>query len=108
MWPYFYMGGWDTLLSNKCENPRWDTRVQNDSAVLEMGDHTLKKIASELVTAIRESVNIDWNLKEGVRATMRAKIKRLLTQYDYPPDKEEKAIELVLEQAELFAVNETG
>jgi type I restriction enzyme R subunit len=86
----------------------YDAIVQNDSAVLEMGDETLKKIASELVKAIRESVNIDWNLKEGVRATMRAKIKRLLTQYDYPPDKEEKAIELVLEQAELFATDEAA
>jgi type I restriction enzyme, R subunit len=34
---------------------------------------------------------------------MRARIKRLLMKYDYPPDKEEKAIELVLQQAELFA-----
>jgi type I restriction enzyme R subunit len=86
----------------------YDAIVQNDSAVLEMGDATLKTIASELVKAIRDSVNIDWNLKEGVRAAMRAKIKRLLTQYDYPPDKEEKAIELVLEQAELFASDEAA
>ena len=34
---------------------------------------------------------------------MRAKIKRLLAKYDYPPDLEEEAIELVLEQAELLA-----
>jgi type I restriction enzyme R subunit len=68
-----------------------------------MGDDTLKEMAHKLVDAIRESATIDWNLKEGVRAAMRAKIKRLLTQYDYPPDKEEKAVELVLEQAELFA-----
>jgi type I restriction enzyme R subunit len=86
----------------------YDAIVQNDSAVLEMGDETLKKIASELVKAVRESVNIDWNLKEGVRAQMRAKVKRLLTQYDYPPDKEEKAIDLVLEQAELFATDEAA
>ena len=46
---------------------------------------------------------IDWNLKETVRAALRAKVRRLLTQYDYPPDKEERAIQLVLEQAELFA-----
>lgn len=81
----------------------YDAIVQNDSAVLEMGDDTLKEMAHKLVDAIRESATIDWNLKEGVRAAMRAKIKRLLTQYDYPPDKEEKAVELVLEQAELFA-----
>lgn len=81
----------------------YDAIVQNDSAVLELGDETLKKIARDLVTAVRSSASIDWNLKDSVRAEMRAKIKRLLTRYDYPPDKEEKAIQLVLEQAELFA-----
>ena len=34
---------------------------------------------------------------------MRAKVKRLLTRFDYPPDKEEAAIDLVLQQAEMFA-----
>jgi type I restriction enzyme R subunit len=81
----------------------YDAIVQNDAAVLQMGDDTLKKIARELVQAVRESATIDWNLKENVRAAMRAKIKRLLTRYDYPPDREEQAIQLVLEQAELFA-----
>lgn len=28
---------------------------------------------------------------------------RLLAQYDYPPDKEARAVDLVIEQAELFA-----
>jgi len=86
----------------------YDAIVQNDSAVLQMGDETLKKIASLLVMAVRESATIDWNLKEGVRAAMRAKVKLLLAQYDYPPDKEERAIELVLEQAELFATEEAA
>ena len=81
----------------------YDAVVQNDSAVLQMGDETLKKIASELVKAVRESATIDWNLKDSVRAAMRAKIKRLLTRYDYPPDKEERAIDLVIQQAELLA-----
>jgi type I restriction enzyme R subunit len=36
---------------------------------------------------------------------MRSKVRRLLAKYDYPPDHEEKAIELVLQQAELFAGN---
>ena len=75
----------------------YDAVVQNDSAVLQMGDETLKKIAMELVKAVRESATIDWNLKENVRASMRAKIKRLLTKYDYPPDKEERAIDLASE-----------
>lgn len=81
----------------------YDAIVQNDAAVLQMGDDTLKQIAAELVTSIRQSATIDWNLKESVRASMRAKVRRLLAKYDYPPDLEEKAVELVLEQAELFA-----
>ena len=68
-----------------------------------MGDETLKTIARELVKAVRSSATIDWNLKESVRAAMRSKVRRLLARYDYPPDREAKAVELVLEQAELFA-----
>ena len=83
----------------------YDAITQNDAAVLELGDDTLKKIARELVTAVRASATIDWNLKDSVRAAMRAKVRRLLAKYDYPPVLEDKAVELVLEQAELFATN---
>lgn len=86
----------------------YDAIVQNDSAVLELGDETLKKIAQSLVQTVRESATIDWNLKDSVRAAMRSKVRRLLAKYDYPPDAEEKAVELVLEQAELFARGEAG
>jgi type I restriction enzyme R subunit len=81
----------------------YDAIVQNQAAVMQMGDDTLKKMAHELVESIRQSATIDWNLKESVRAAMRTKIRRLLAKYDYPPDLEEQAVELVLEQAELFA-----
>lgn len=81
----------------------YDAIVTNDSAVLDLGDEVLKKIARELVTAVRASATIDWNLKDSVRAAMRSKVRRLLAKYDYPPDQEDKAIELVLEQAETFA-----
>jgi type I restriction enzyme R subunit len=81
----------------------YDSIVQNDSAVLQMGDEVLKKIAAELVAAIQSSATIDWSPKESVRATMRSKVRRLLAKYDYPPDHEEKAVELVLQQAELMA-----
>ena len=73
-----------------------------------MGDETLKAIAQALVKAARESATIDWNLKESVQAGLRAKVKRLLARYDYPPDKEARAIELVLEQAQLFAEAEAA
>ena len=81
----------------------YDAVVQNDAAVLELGDDVLREIARKLVQAVRESATIDWNLKDSVRAAMRTKVRRLLAKYDYPPDAEAKAIELVLEQAELYA-----
>jgi type I restriction enzyme R subunit len=86
----------------------YDAIVQNDAAVMEMGDDILKKIARELVEAVRSSATIDWNLKDSVKAAMRSRVRRLLAKYDYPPDREEKAVELVLQQAELFAQNGVG
>ncbi len=68
----------------------------------------MRKIAKELVKAVRSSISIDWNMKDSVRAEMRAKVKRLLTRNGYPPDKEERAIDLVLEQAELVAIDEAA
>ena len=85
----------------------YDAIVQNDSAILQMGDDILKKIAVDLVVAVQQSATIDWSLKESVRAAMRSKIRRLLAKYDYPPDHEEKAVELVLQQAELLAAGTT-
>ena len=84
----------------------YDAIATNDAAVLELGDDTLKKIAHELVAAVRASATIDWNLKDSVRAAMRAKVRRLLAKYDYPPDAEDRAVDLVIEQAELFASGE--
>lgn len=81
----------------------YDAIIQNDSAILELGDETLKTIARELVTTIQKSTTIDWTFKESVRARMRSRIKRLLAKYKYPPDKQEEAVRLVIEQAEHLA-----
>jgi len=81
----------------------YDAIRQNDSAVLQLGDETLKTIAQQLVVAVRESATIDWDVKETVRAAMRAKVRRLLNRYGYPPDSQEQAVKLVIEQAELLA-----
>ncbi len=85
----------------------YDAVVQNDAAILQMGDETLKQISVDLVGAVQQSATIDWSIKESVRAAMRSKVRRLLAKYGYPPDLEERAVELVLEQAELFAHNTT-
>ncbi|MDH6100349.1 DUF3387 domain-containing protein [Anabaenopsis sp. FSS-46] len=80
----------------------YDALEVNDSAVMILGDHTLKAIARDLVKAIRANLTIDWTVKENVQANLRVKIKRLLKKYGYPPDKQAKAIATVLEQAELL------
>lgn len=80
----------------------YDALEVNDSAVQVMGDDTLKIIAQELVRSVRNNVTIDWAVRENVRAQMRVIIKRILRRYGYPPDKEARATELVLEQAEVL------
>jgi type I restriction enzyme R subunit len=80
----------------------YDALGVNDSAVAVLGDETLRMIAQELVRAVRNSVTIDWTVRENVRAHMRVIIKRILRRYGYPPDKQARATELVLEQAEVL------
>ena len=81
----------------------YDAVCQNDSAVLELGDDTLKAIAHDLVAIVHRNATIDWDKKEQVRASLRRYVRRLLTKYKYPPDKQESAVTLVMQQAELFA-----
>ena len=59
-------------------------------------------IARELVINIRQNLTIDWTVKESVRAKLRLTVKRLLRKYKYPPDKQEKAVQTILEQAEVL------
>jgi type I restriction enzyme R subunit len=81
----------------------YDAVCTNASAVIELGDDTLKKIAHDLVEIVRRDAKTDWSVKEQVRAKLRATIKRLLLRYGYPPDQEPVATQLVLEQAEVLA-----
>jgi type I restriction enzyme R subunit len=80
----------------------YDALEVNDSAVKVLGDETLRLIAQELLRAVRDNVKIDWTVRENVRAQMRVMIKRILRRYGYPPDKQARATELVLEQAEVL------
>lgn len=98
----------DKLGLNDDELAFYDAIRTNDSAVLEIGDETLKKIAHELLDIVRRDAKTDWNVKEQVRAKLRATIKRLLLKYGYPPDQEPAATQLVLEQAEVIATEEAA
>jgi type I restriction enzyme R subunit len=81
----------------------YDALETNDSAVKVLGDETLRKIARELVETVRTNVKIDWTVREDVRAQLRVLVKRILRKYGYPPNKQEKATQTVLEQAALLS-----
>ncbi len=80
----------------------YDALGANDAAVLELGDDTLKAIARELVEKVRNSVTIDWTLRESARARLRVLVKTILKRYGYPPDKQQVATDTVLSQAEVL------
>jgi hypothetical protein len=80
----------------------YDALEVNDSAVKVLGEPTLKDIARELVAHVRKSVTIDWTLRESAQAQIRVLVRRILRKYGYPPDKQEKATQTVLEQAKLL------
>jgi type I restriction enzyme R subunit len=81
----------------------YDALETNDSAVKVLGDETLRTIARELVKTVRSNVTIDWTIRENVRAQLRVLVKRILRKHGYPPDRQEKATQTVLEQAELLS-----
>lgn len=66
----------------------------------ELGDETLKRIA--LVTGkLRKGATEDWQRRESVRARQRNLMRiTTLRRYKYPLDRQEEAIQLVLQQAE--------
>ncbi len=86
----------------------YDALETNDSAVKVLGDDTLKAIARELVATVRKNVTIDWTIRDNVRAQLRVYVKRILRKYGYPPDKQEKATQTVLEQAEVLSAEWVG
>jgi type I restriction enzyme R subunit len=86
----------------------YDALETNDSAVKALGDENLRFIAQELVKTIRQNVTIDWTEKQSVRARLRVMVKRVLRKYGYPPDKQEKATQTVLQQAELLCADWAG
>ncbi|MFN8625771.1 MAG: type I restriction endonuclease subunit R [Candidatus Binatia bacterium] len=93
----------ETLGLSEDELAFYDALETNDSAVKVLGDDTLRAIARELVETVRNNVTIDWTLRENVRAQLRVLVKRILRKHGYPPDKQEKATQTVLEQAALLS-----
>ena len=92
----------ETLGLNEDEEAFYEALEVNDSAVAVLGDKALCTIARELVDAVRRNVTIDWTVKDSVKAKLRVMVKKILKKHGYPPDKQEKATQTVLAQAELL------
>lgn len=77
--------------------------ADNQSALELMGKEKLRELAVVLFQEVRKNVNIDWTIREDVRARLRVAVKRVLRKYGYPPDMQELATETVIKQAESIA-----
>ena len=95
----------EALGLNPDELAFYDALANNESAVRELGDEELKKIATELTGKLRSSTTVDWQVRDSVRAKLRNLVRITLRRYKYPPDKADEAIELVLKQAEVLSHN---
>lgn len=95
----------ESLGLNRDEIAFYDALSNNESAVRELGDEILKKIAMEITEKLRASTTVDWQVRDSVRAKLRNLVRRLLRKYKYPPDQAPEAIELIMKQAEALAVD---
>uniref|UniRef100_UPI0026282FE2 type I restriction endonuclease subunit R n=1 Tax=Micropruina sp. TaxID=2737536 RepID=UPI0026282FE2 len=81
----------------------FDAIADNQSALDVLGQDVLADMARQLVAMMRADVKTDWTVRDDVRASLRAKIRRLLRKYKYPPDQGEAAVKQVIDQMELLA-----
>jgi type I restriction enzyme R subunit len=94
--------GEDMNLSDD-EKAFYDALAENESAIKELGDEVLMKMAEELAEKIKKEATIDWTMRKNKQAKLRIEVKKLLKKYNYPPDKQEAATRTVIEQAERVA-----
>ena len=81
----------------------YDALAENESAVDVMGDEQLRVIAHELLNSLKSNVAVDWEHRENARAKMRVLVKRILRKHGYPPDLQDAAVQMVLQQAEVLS-----
>ena len=99
--------GEETGLSDE-EIAFYDALAQNGSAREVMGEPKLRVIAHELVTSVKNTVTVDWMHREASRARMRILVKKILRKYGYPPDLQDAAVQVVLQQAEALSAEWAG
>lgn len=81
----------------------YDALSQNESAQELMGEEVLVEMAREVAKKLRENMKVDWAMRAPVRARLRNLIRTLLNKYKYPPDQQQGAVDIVLQQAEVLS-----
>lgn len=81
----------------------YDALETNEASVRTLGPDVLKTIARELTERLRNSVSVDWQVRENVRAQIRKNIRTILKRHKYPLDHEARAVETVVLQAEVLS-----
>jgi type I restriction enzyme, R subunit len=61
-------------------------------------DKILVEIATKLTKFMKENAGVDWLNQDSIKAKMRSGIRKILIDYDFPPDSFEKLVPLIMEQ----------
>ena len=91
---------------NKEEKAFYDALTQPEMVRKAYSDEQFVALTKELTDTLRKNRTIDWNKRESARAQMRTMVKRLLRKYNYPPEGQEQALEVVMEQCNQWADQE--
>ncbi len=68
-----------------------------------LADDALGTVAREVLQVVRANVTVDWAVRENARAQLRVAVKRVLRKQGYPPDRQNRAAQTVLELAEMLS-----
>jgi hypothetical protein len=75
--------------------------IQSRATGRAMQHRQLSEMRGHLVQRC-QNLSVDWSARESVQAKLRLMVKRILRKYKYPPDHQDAAVELVLEQVQAF------
>lgn len=88
------------------EKAFYDALTQQESVRQAYSDEQFIALTKELTDKLRKNRTIDWNKRESAQAGMRKMVKHLLREYDYPPEGQKQALEVVMQQCEQWAEQE--
>ena len=97
--------GNDLGLTNE-EKAFYDALTQEESVRQAYSDEQFIALTKELTETLHKNRTIDWNKRESAQAGMRKMIKHLLRKYNYPPEGQKQALDVVMAQCEQWADQE--